>query len=285
VGNLLRLSPEQMLHAFGSAGTQAAGLWEFLRDAAESKQLHAAMAAAEGLLSAYLAKEGFTGARRILEGEQGMAAGMSRDANRARLVDRLGERWALVETSFKYHSACRHTHPAADALLQVIRQNDLQPEGIAGVTAHMHRDGMDILGAVLAPQTVHQAKFSMGTVLGMIALFRQAGMKEFETCFNDARIIAFREKVRMVFDPEVDQLYPKRWVGKITVETTDGRTLHGRVDEPKGDPGNTLTRSELEQKALHLAAFSGAATAQEMREAFALIWSIRCIEKVGVLLV
>jgi 2-methylcitrate dehydratase PrpD len=44
-GHLLRLTPEQMLHAFGSAGTQAAGLWEFLRDAADSKQLHTAHAA------------------------------------------------------------------------------------------------------------------------------------------------------------------------------------------------------------------------------------------------
>ena len=41
-GRLLRLSPPQMQHAFGSAGTQAAGLWEFLRDAADSKQLHTA---------------------------------------------------------------------------------------------------------------------------------------------------------------------------------------------------------------------------------------------------
>jgi len=38
VGRLLKLNPEQMLHAFGSAGTQSAGLWEFLRDAADSKQ-------------------------------------------------------------------------------------------------------------------------------------------------------------------------------------------------------------------------------------------------------
>ncbi len=36
VGRLLRLSPEAMRNAFGSAGTQAAGLWEFLRDAAET---------------------------------------------------------------------------------------------------------------------------------------------------------------------------------------------------------------------------------------------------------
>jgi len=50
VGRLLNLSAEQMLDAFGSAGTQSAGLWEFLRDAADSKQLHTAKAAADGLL-------------------------------------------------------------------------------------------------------------------------------------------------------------------------------------------------------------------------------------------
>jgi 2-methylcitrate dehydratase PrpD len=114
-GRLLALSPETMLDAFGSAGTQSAGLWEFLRDAADSKQLHTAKAASDGLLAAYLAQRGFTGAKHILEGPQGMAAGMSSDADPAKLVDRLGERWALAETSFKFHASCRHTHPAADA--------------------------------------------------------------------------------------------------------------------------------------------------------------------------
>ncbi len=280
VGNLLRLSPEKMLDAFGSAGTQAAGLWEFLRDAADSKQLHAAKAAADGLVSAYLAKEGFIGAKRILEGTQGMAAGMSEDADPARLIDRLGERWALVETSFKYHAACRHTHPAADALLQVINHHDLNPDTITRVTAHVHQGAMDVLGPVITPQTAHQAKFSMGTVLGLIALFRRADMKEFESHFNDAHVAAFREKVRMVLDPEVDQLYPLRWIGKVTVETANGRTLHGRVDEPKGDPGNPLARGELEQKALRLAAFSGAATTKEMSDVFARIWNITRLEKI-----
>ena len=75
-------------------------------------------AAADGLTAAYLARDGFTGARHILEGPQGMAAGMSRDADPSKLCDRLGTRWALAETSFKYHASCRHTHPAADALQQ-----------------------------------------------------------------------------------------------------------------------------------------------------------------------
>jgi 2-methylcitrate dehydratase PrpD len=121
----------------------------------------------------------------------------------------------------------------------------------------------------------------MGTVLGMMAVFRRAGMKEFKTYFNDPRIAAFREKVFMVLDPEVDQMYPQVWIGKVTVETADGRTLLGRVTEPKGDPGNSLTRNELEQKALRLAEFSGMATAEEMSAVIARIWNITRLEKVG----
>jgi len=274
-GCLLRLPAEQMLHALGSAGTQAAGLWEFLRDAADSKQLHTAKAAANGLTAAYLARDGFTGARRILEGEQGMAAGMSSDADPARLVDRLGERWALAETSFKFHASCRHTHPAADALLQVVESHDLSADDIAAVTAHVHQAALDVLGPVVDPRTVHQAKFSMGTTLGLIARFRRAGVQEFESHFRDPETAAFRDRVRMTLDPEVDRAYPARWIGRVTVETAGGETLSGRVDEPKGDPGNTLSRPELEDKAQRLAAFSDAATPAEMERLIALVWGMR----------
>jgi 2-methylcitrate dehydratase PrpD len=60
----------------------------------------------------------------------------------------------------------------------------------------------------------------------------------------------------------------------VTVQTTDGRLLDGRVDEPKGDPGNTLTRDELEKKALRLAKFSSAASPAEMQLVFTQIWNI-----------
>ena len=283
-GRLLGLSAERMLDAFGSAGTQAAGLWEFLRDAADSKQLHTAKAASDGLLAAYLAKDGFTGARRILEGEQGMAAGMSSDADPAKLTDRLGERWALAETSFKFHASCRHTHPAADALLDIVRANDLAPDQIAQVTAHVHQAAIDVLGPVVDPRTIHQAKFSMGTVLGLVAVFRNAGMHEFATHFTDPRVVALRERVGMVLDADVDGAYPQRWIGKVRVESIDGRVFDARVDEPKGDPGNTLDRTELEEKALRLAEFSGAATHDEMRAAFERIWNIAAAERVGSLL-
>lgn len=283
-GRLLGLSPAAMLDAFGSAGTQAAGLWEFLRDAADSKQLHTARAAANGIAAAYLAQEGFTGARHILEGPQGMAAGMSSDADPARLTDRLGTRWALAETSFKFHASCRHTHPAADALQQVLREHKLAESDIARVVAHVHQGAIDVLGPVVDPRTVHQSKFSMGTVLGLIARQGRAGLPEFDAALDDPAVADFRGRVTMELDPEVDGAYPQRWIGKVTVHTRDGRVLQGRVDEPKGDPGNTLSRDEIETKTLSLGRYADAATEAELRGLIKAIWDLERAGKVGALL-
>ena len=284
VGRLLKLDTNQMLNAFGSAGTQSAGLWEFLRDAADSKQLHTAHAACTGLMSAYLAQAGFTGAQHILEGKQGLAAGMSSDADPNKLTDQLGTRWALAETSFKYHASCRHTHPAADALLQVILANQLKPSDIAKVETLVHQGAIDVLGPVIDPATVHQSKFSMGTVLALIAHYQFAGLQEFDQHFRDEAICLFRDRVTMTLDPEVDIAYPQRWIGKVKVHLNNGQVLNGRVDEPKGDPGNTLSRAEITDKAMRLAAYSGGATPAEMTQAMDYLWNIRKQPKISLLL-
>lgn len=280
VGNLLRLDSEQMLHALGSAGTQAAGLWEFLKDAADSKQLHTARAAANGLMAAWLAHDGFTGARHILEGSQGMGAGMSTDSDPSRLVDGLGSRWTVLETSFKFHASCRHTHPAADALLKAIQDNKLSVDDIDRVVTHVHQGALDVLGPVVNPTTVHQSKFSMGTVLALIALHGRAGLAEFDVALGADDVAAFRDRVSMELDEEVDTAYPLRWIGKVTVYTRDGRCLSARVDEPKGDPGNTLSRPEIEDKALRLGTYRNAADEDAVRRLIAQVWSIADSERV-----
>ena len=81
-------------------------------------------------------------------------------------------------------------------------------------------------------------------------------------------------RVEMALDAEVDAAYPARWIGKVTVRTTDGRILHGRVDEPKGDPGNTLTREEITAKALQLATYSAGASDAVMHQSVQALWQV-----------
>lgn len=124
----------------------------------------------------------------------------------------------------------------------------------------------------------------MGTVLALVSRFGRAGLVEFDQHFIDDSTQALRDRVTMELDAEVDAAYPQRWIGKVTVHTTDGRVLHGRVDEPKGDPGNTLSREEISAKALRLAAFSGGATALEMQAAVDALWGAAAWPRVGALL-
>jgi 2-methylcitrate dehydratase PrpD len=264
VGKLLDLDEITLNHALGTAGTQASGLWEFLRDAADSKQIHAAKASADGLLSALLAQKGVRGAVRIVEGRRGMAAGMSRDAELDKLCAGLGTRWGTLEVSYKWHASCRHTHPAADALRQLLEREAVSASNVRTVVARVHQAAIDVLGAVAEPQTVHQAKFSMGTVLGLITHHGKAGLAEFDEHALSPESRAFAKRVTMQLDPEVDAAYPKKWIGKVAVTTMDGRHLENRVDNPKGDPGYPLTAAEVKDKALRLAAYRQAASADAM---------------------
>jgi len=278
---VLGVDTDTMVHTLGSAGTQAAGLWAFLRDGADSKQLHTAKAASNGLLAAYMSRDGLTGAADIFGGTQGMAAGMSTDADTSKLAADLGSRWALAETSFKFHASCRHTHPAADALLAAMAQHDLAADDIAAVETRVHQGAIDVLGAVDLPRTIHQAKFSMGTVLGLIAVHGAAGLTEFdELALADDAVARFRDKVSMTLDDEVDRAYPNRWLGRVNIRTTDGRQLEGAIDEPRGDPGNTLSRAELEDKFTRLVAFGGRADEKAARTMIDTVWSLRHLPRV-----
>src|SRR5690625_6190007 len=98
-----------------------------------------------------LAKDGFKGAKHILVGPQGMAAGMTAKSFPKKLDDQLGTRWATLEVSFKYHASCRHTHPAADALLKVMQDNQLKPNDIKRIDAYVHQGAIDVLGPVTHP--------------------------------------------------------------------------------------------------------------------------------------
>jgi len=111
-------------------------------------------------------------------------------------------------------------------------------------------------------------------VLGLIAVHGRAGLAEFDANWRDAAVRAVHDKVTMQLDAEVDGAYPARWIGKVRVETLDGRTFDGRVLEPKGDPGNTLSRPELEDKALALATYRGGATGDEMLRVIERVWSL-----------
>ncbi|HGQ7268010.1 TPA: MmgE/PrpD family protein, partial [Pseudomonas aeruginosa] len=63
--------------------------------------------------------------------------------------------------------------------------------------------------------------------------------------------------------------------GRVEVLDREGRRHTAAIDEPKGDPGNTLSRDELADKFRRLLAFSGAATGAEAEILIQRAWGLR----------
>jgi 2-methylcitrate dehydratase PrpD len=148
-------------------------------------------------------------------------------------------------------------------------------EQVKHIRAHVHQAAIDVLGPVTDPRTVHQAKFSMGFVLALAALKGHASVTDFsDAALQDQPIREFLSRVEMVLDLEIDRAYPERWIGLVEVETTDGQHITCRVDVPKGDPENSLSRAELEDKAHLLAAYQQGATPEEIERVIARIWGL-----------
>ncbi|EXJ53395.1 uncharacterized protein A1O5_13384 [Cladophialophora psammophila CBS 110553] len=254
---LLRLTEDQFLSSIGNAGTQAAGLWQFLLDATHSKQVHTAQACAGGVFSAYVSRSGLLGPHDILEGRRGMAATLASVDPEPSFIDaQLGAKWSVLESSFKWHASCRHTHPSVDALIALMEEEKIKFNDIASITAHTYKAAISVLSLSAAAETVHQSKFSMGFVLAVAAKNGSANITNFtEDALSDPELRTMQKRVTMVLDPKIDAVFPAKWLGRVTVTTKEGRRVTKNVDVVKGDPGWTLTKSEIEGKVISLARY------------------------------
>lgn len=245
---LLGLNAEQTISAYGSAGTQAGGLWEFLTNNAMSKQLHPGKAALNGLLSALLAQKGFTGARKILEGEKGFFKATSGDVDPAKCLAGLGKTFFFERNSLKYHASCGHTHSAIDATLQATGGAVLDADGVETVTVAIYQGALDLLAAV-EPKNPYLAKFNLPFCIASALLFGHAELADFSTeRIRDPRVVRMMQKIELRADPGLTAMYPRQWPARVEIVKQNGERLTGSVTCPKGDPENPLSEAEVVAK-------------------------------------
>ena len=129
-GKLLGLDAAGIISAFGIALSQAAGSMQFLADGAWTKRSHVGQAAANGLICATLAAEGFRGPKESFEGNWGFLKGYSPQPEPERAVENLGEKWETMELAVKPYPSCRYSHAPLDGLIALRQAHQITPEEI-----------------------------------------------------------------------------------------------------------------------------------------------------------
>jgi 2-methylcitrate dehydratase PrpD len=210
-----------------------------------SKQLHPGKAAMNGLLAALLAKEGFTGARGILEGEKGFFRATSQDFNENKCIADLGKVFYSKRNSIKYHASCGHTHSAIDAVLLATGGKTLLPSDVETVDLWIYQAAIDLLGNI-APKTPYLAKFNLPFCVATALRHGHVQSGDFTPAtLEDKDLKELMKKIKVQADPNLTGAYPQKWPARATITLKDGRKLDGANEFPKGDPENPLSEQEL----------------------------------------
>lgn len=173
-----------------------------------------------------------------------MAASMvPGQTNSAALVSNLGQTYSIINSSFKWHASCRHTHASVDGLLLIMEEHRLRAEDIESIVSNTYRSAIEILSRSEKAESVHQSKFSMGFVLAVAAKYGRATVLDFtEAALEDADLRAFQTRVRMELDEDIEAAFPDEWQARVVVTIKTGTSYTQFVPVAKGDPGRHLTR-------------------------------------------
>ena len=245
-GRMLGLDTRGMVHALGTAGTQASGLKQVY--GSMGKAFHPGKAAMDGLLGAALAADGFTSTDSILEGNVGFWNVLSTGSEPALATEALGERWEILQDGFKAYACGSLMHPTIDAIVALRRAHGLSPADVEAIEPRVH----PYLSWVMAketPKTGLDGKFSSFHCAAVALVDGAAGMAQFtDERVNAPDVVEMRDRVHFAFDESL----PKD-SAEVTIRLRDGRTVNARTDHNKGTPDNPMSDDELSAKFLDLA--------------------------------
>jgi 2-methylcitrate dehydratase PrpD len=251
--HLLSLSEEQAVHALGNAGTQSAGLWEFLETGAMSKHLHAGRAAEAGIVAAQLAALDFTGPPAILEGAKGFFRALCPDPDESAVLSAPASPWQLTVTSIKPWPSCRHTHPAIDAALEL--RALIGDREIKSVQVEAYQAALDVCNRPM-PTTEYEAKFSLHHCVAAALGLAEVDFSAFGEIARQ-QLGQLRETISIAATEPWVSAYPDSWGSRVTVLLADGCEMSAQRSFAKGDPELPLTDAEMIAKARMLLHYAG----------------------------
>jgi len=249
---MLGLDAEQMQHAIGISGSRmctlgavTAGKLTMMKNTVDP------LATQSGVLAALLAERGYTGPEHVIDGKEGLVQCMGPEWKLELLEEGLGDDYRITQCGMKAFPTEALTHAPISCTLDLIKDNDLQPDDVAKVHIRTLARAADILAdpSKYDPRTKETADHSLPYVIACAIAERQVTPLQFtDEKIMDPKIRAQLNKVEAVADEEIEALFPKLQRVIVTVHTTDGREFTKQIDFPKGDPRNPLTDAEIEEK-------------------------------------
>jgi 2-methylcitrate dehydratase PrpD len=251
-GRLYGLSAEQIVHAFGIAGSQSSGIIEYLADGSWTKQFHAGWGGHAGIIASRLAREGFKGPLTVFEGTHGMfSAFAGGEGIHIERLNEIGRTWHLPKVVFKLYPCGSIIHPYIDCALRIRTQMQIRSEEIEQIVCRTHEGPVPRLWEPLEtkrrPPTPYAAKFSTPYCVAAALVKGRMGLEEFsDESIQDRATLEIAGKVHYQIDPSLD--YPRHFTGHVRIVFKDGRVIEESQPHARGSIEAPIPPEEIKSK-------------------------------------
>lgn len=289
-GKILGLSKDEIVNAFGIAGSAAAGMSTVtIGSGVWTKRFQGGHPAMSGIIAALLGQKGFKGSAQIFEGVKGKGGFVKSHSfqnkyDLTKITNQLGKKWELLDTSVKVHACCAYLAPVVDSALEIASKYDVSPEDVQEVKVKVCQQLIDTLmfpeERKYAPRDVVDAQFSIPYGVGVAICRRLASPAEFtDEVIKDPQILAVASKVKAELDPVAEERYPDDKLATVVVKTKDGKEYSALTEYPRGDVENPVSDAELEQKFRMLT--KKALSDKEATQVIDLVWKLEEMEDIN----
>jgi 2-methylcitrate dehydratase PrpD len=283
-GCVLSLNPQQMRWLFDYAAQQAGagfGAWRRDTEHVEKAFVFGAGSARNGVTAALLVHSGWTGVDDVLSGPENFMEAYAPKADPGKLIDRLGDRFEVTQTTIKRWSTGGPIQSPLDAMENLRKRHPFEAAQVKQIV---------VRAATSAAFTVNNREMPDICLQHMIAVMLIDKTVSFRAAHDkprmqDPEVLRQRAKVQLVSDEELERLIPLR-VAIVEVTLNDGTQLSERVEAVRGTPANPMSRNEVVAKARDLMApILGAARCDTLIERVLALENVKDIRELRPLLI
>lgn len=269
---LAHLDVQRMRFAISYAAQQVSGLWSWVKDEDHVEKAFdfAGMGARNGVMAVTMVEAGMTGVHDVLDGTHNLFIALSSQPNPEAMIDGLGSRFFINESSIKTFSVGYPNQSALDAMLLLRREHALTPENVQAIRVKLPTDAIGIVGNSAMADVSCQHLVSLALLKGEVSFADSHDM----SLMKDPAVLAIRQKLTLTGDPALmDPAAPRGAI--IEIDLLDGRCVTHHTRFAPGTKERPLSTEQVNEKARNLMApVLGAAKAD------ALILQINHLEKV-----
>jgi 2-methylcitrate dehydratase len=251
-GRLLGMSEPQIANAIAMAAVSDASFAVVrAKPLSQWKGLASAQSALEAMNTLFLARRGVEGPLQVIEGANGIDNLLHMQVRID--WDKIGYE-GVLESTIKKYNAMIHTQSAVHCMVELVKQNKVDPTKVVSIEAEVTRITYDFAGGGLygvdkVVQTKEQADHNLPYLLAVAMLDGDVMPAQFEPDrIIRADVQQLLKKVSVRPDHEFTELYPAKMPAKITVRLQDGTVIEHEVQDFPGMPSDPFTWEDSVEK-------------------------------------